>query len=125
MHAYVVMNDHVHVLVQPSSDHRLEEILHSWKSFTANQLRQASGRRGTVWQDEYFDRVIRNGVEYDQIGVAEERGRLLHLGDILQRVLGIGGVDEGLVVFLDAVAVGIIGVDLQPPGHDHPSDGRH
>jgi REP-associated tyrosine transposase len=66
MHAYVVMNDHVHVLVQPAGDHRLEDMLRSWKSFTANQLRQVFGRRGAVWQDEYFDRVIRTGTEYDQ-----------------------------------------------------------
>ena len=66
LHAYVIMNDHVHVLVQPTADHRLEEILRSWKSFTANRLRQVSGRRGAVWQDEYFDRVIRDNAEYEQ-----------------------------------------------------------
>ena len=66
VHAYVVMNDHVHVLVQPVGDHRLEDIWRSWKSFTANELRRASGRRGSVWQDEYFDRAIRDNVEYEQ-----------------------------------------------------------
>jgi len=43
LHAYVVMNDHVHVLVQ--------------RDF---------GRCGPVWQQEYFDRVGRDDEEYDQ-----------------------------------------------------------
>ena len=34
---YVVMPNHVHALVRPIQGHTLSEILHSWKSFTANQ----------------------------------------------------------------------------------------
>jgi REP element-mobilizing transposase RayT len=64
LHGYVVMNDHVHVMVEPIQDWKLQKILHSWKSFTANKLQRLCGRRGSVWQDEYFDRVIRNEREY-------------------------------------------------------------
>jgi REP element-mobilizing transposase RayT len=35
--AFVVMNDHVHVLIAAMEPYRLEDIVHSWKSFTANQ----------------------------------------------------------------------------------------
>jgi REP element-mobilizing transposase RayT len=31
----VVMPNHVHLLVTPLGEHRLSDILHSWKSFTA------------------------------------------------------------------------------------------
>jgi putative transposase len=57
---FVVMNDHVHVLVLPEDDCTLETILHSWKSFTAHRLRQISSRIGPIWQEESFDRIVRN-----------------------------------------------------------------
>ncbi|MGB8841143.1 MAG: transposase [Aliidongia sp.] len=66
LHAYVVMNDHVHVLMQPLLDCQIEEILQSWKSFTTNQMQRQHGRQGSIWQDEYFDRVVRDDGEYEQ-----------------------------------------------------------
>lgn len=66
LHAYVVMNDHVHVILEPLSDFRLEAILHAWKSFTANRLQRGYRRRGAVWQAESFDRVVRDEAEYEQ-----------------------------------------------------------
>jgi REP element-mobilizing transposase RayT len=64
--AYVVMNDHVHVLVRPIADYALEAVVHSWKSYTASQLLRAHKRVGLIWQDEYFDRIVRNADEFKQ-----------------------------------------------------------
>src|SRR5215470_1312434 len=58
--AYVVMNDHVHVLVTPSETVRLENLVQAWKSSTAHLLKKR-GRRGCIWQAEYFDRIVRSG----------------------------------------------------------------
>jgi len=66
LHAYVVMNDHVHVLVQTALERRLEDIVSAWKSLTTNRMQRAFGRSGAVWQDEYFDRAVRDDSEYDQ-----------------------------------------------------------
>ena len=63
--AYVIMNDHAHALLQPYSDFPLDGIMHTWKSYTANVLQRA-GRRGAVWQREYFDRIVRNEKELDE-----------------------------------------------------------
>jgi REP element-mobilizing transposase RayT len=63
------MDDHVHVLVLPLADHLLQQIVHSWKSFTANGLRKLRERAVPVWQDEYFDRIVRD--EADLIQKAE------------------------------------------------------
>jgi len=60
LHAYVVMDDHVHVIVQPSDGVRLERIIQSWKSFTSKLLIRQSARVAPIWQDEYSDRVIRD-----------------------------------------------------------------
>ncbi len=58
--AYVVMDDHVHVLAVPLENVDLQEIVHSWKSFTTNRLQRKFGRIGVIWQREYFDRIVRD-----------------------------------------------------------------
>jgi REP element-mobilizing transposase RayT len=58
MFAYVVMNDHIHVLVKINDDYRLSSLVHTWKSFTANQLQRSFGRTGNIWQKEYWDTTI-------------------------------------------------------------------
>jgi REP element-mobilizing transposase RayT len=63
---YVVMPNHVHVLVRPIQGHILKEILHSWKSFTAHKLNAALGRTGKVWQNESFDCIVRNAAQLDK-----------------------------------------------------------
>ncbi len=64
--AFVVMNDHVHVLLSMMEPWRLENAIQSWKSFTANRMQRQHGRRGRVWQDEYFDRIVRDDKEFLQ-----------------------------------------------------------
>jgi putative transposase len=64
--AYVVMDDHVHVLVRPVEGSSLHRIVHSWKSYTATRLGQDWGRLAPVWQREYFDRIVRDVVEWRQ-----------------------------------------------------------
>jgi REP element-mobilizing transposase RayT len=61
--AYVVMNDHIHVLVAPMDEHHLEEIVQGWKSYTGHALSQHAPRRSPVWQGEYFDRIVRDEPE--------------------------------------------------------------
>lgn len=64
--AFVVMDDHVHVLVKPRPEYRLQDIVHSWKSFTANRLQRTQDRWGCIWQAEYFDRIVRNKNEFNE-----------------------------------------------------------
>jgi len=44
--AWVVMPNHVHVLVQLDERFPLPEVLHSWKSYVANQANKVLGRSG-------------------------------------------------------------------------------
>lgn len=64
LHAWCVMPNHVHAVFQAKGDHSLHEILHSWKSFTANQCNKLLGRTGAFWMDESFDRLVRNDAEH-------------------------------------------------------------
>ena len=60
---YVTMPNHVHGLVTPAAGWDLSDILHSWKSFTANKINRAVGRQGQLWQEETFDRIVRDEEE--------------------------------------------------------------
>ena len=62
-----VMPNHTHVLVRPTGEVELEEILHSWKSFTAKRINAVVGREGSVWQEESYDRLVRDRVELARI----------------------------------------------------------
>src|SRR5690606_2129459 len=41
---YVVMDDHVHLMVCPLKDFELDDIVRGWRSYTANQLQRKHGR---------------------------------------------------------------------------------
>ncbi len=63
---YVIMPNHVHLLVRPTAGHALEEILHSWKSFTAKQANAILHRTGTFWRDESFDHLVRSVTQFEK-----------------------------------------------------------
>jgi carbamoylphosphate synthase large subunit/REP element-mobilizing transposase RayT len=64
---FVVMPNHVHVLFQPIGGSTLSTLLHSWKSFTAHAIKRVcAGKTGAIWQDESFDRIVRNWEELQE-----------------------------------------------------------
>ena len=60
LHGWVIMPNHVHVLVTPLGDHSLSGVVHSWKSYTATQANKLLGRSGPFWHADYFDRFMRD-----------------------------------------------------------------
>jgi len=69
VYAAVILPDHVHLLSQPLSRGEggffdLAEIIHSVKSFSAQKISQHRGVKGTIWQDERYDRIIRDEAEF-------------------------------------------------------------
>jgi leucyl-tRNA synthetase len=61
MDSFVVMPNHVHVLFQLKEGNKLEDVMQSWKSFTAKKINEALGREGVLWQRDYWDRLVRGG----------------------------------------------------------------
>ncbi|MDF1815772.1 MAG: transposase, partial [Verrucomicrobiales bacterium] len=57
---YVVMPNHVHVLLTPIAGNELEDILQSVKSFTSNKINQITGSEGSLWQRESYDHIVRD-----------------------------------------------------------------
>ena len=72
LHAAVVMPEHVHLMLTPLIDLRrqrvyaLPEILDAIKGASSHMINKRRGSRGTVWQDESFDHVLRSSESLDQ-----------------------------------------------------------
>ena len=64
LHAWCVMPNHVHAVVEPLAGHDLSAIIHSWKSYTAHEANQALGRSGDFWQHDAYNHIIRSEKEY-------------------------------------------------------------
>jgi putative transposase len=64
--AYVVMSNHVHVLLWPNA--YLSRITKSIKGYTARECNKLLSRTGkNFWQDESFDHVVRSEDEFWRI----------------------------------------------------------
>jgi REP element-mobilizing transposase RayT len=66
LHSYVVMPNHVHLLMTPLVD--VSKVTQSLKRFTAREGNRILGRTGQpFWQDESYDRLVRNKAEFQRI----------------------------------------------------------
>ena len=55
---YIVMPNHIHVLMRPMEGFELEDILFSIKSYSANQINRLVGAEGQFWQRESYDHIV-------------------------------------------------------------------
>ncbi len=58
--AWVVMPNHVHVLIETLPPVSLHRIVATWKSYTARRINELLERSGPFWQSDYYDRYIRD-----------------------------------------------------------------
>lgn len=65
--SWCVMPNHVHVLIEPLGGCKLRDILHTWKSYTAQMANRWLGRKGAFWQREFRDRYIRNWKHFEGV----------------------------------------------------------
>jgi REP element-mobilizing transposase RayT len=77
---WVIMPNHVHILVMPAEPHCLKEILHSWKSYTATAIHKHCGCTGQFWQHESFDHIVRSPLQLDKFRryIAENAAKCSH-----------------------------------------------
>ena len=72
LHACVIMPTHVHLLFTALEDERgypfsLAEIMKGIKGVSARNINKLLKRRGQLWQDESFDRIMRAGEFQDKL----------------------------------------------------------
>ena len=67
LYAWCVMPNHVHVLIETQLGFRLGDIVREWKTFSARQINLSLERKGPLWADDYFDRMIRTEDQYFEV----------------------------------------------------------
>jgi REP-associated tyrosine transposase len=65
LHTVIVIPDHAHLLLSPLRDvegwnFSLPQIMHAIKGASARKINVLLGRSGPVWQEEFFDHVLRS-----------------------------------------------------------------
>jgi REP element-mobilizing transposase RayT len=67
LHAWVVMPNHVHVLLTPRENVTLDEIMRTQKSISSTRINKLLGASGRLWQPDYFDRLIRDEKHFNGV----------------------------------------------------------
>ena len=57
---WCIMPNHVHMLIDCRDTCTLEQIIRSWKNYTAREINARLGQSGQFWELDYYDRVIRD-----------------------------------------------------------------
>ena len=60
LYSFVIMPEHLHLIILPQNKKTLSQIMHSLKSYTAKKINSLLGRSGKIWQDGFYERIIRN-----------------------------------------------------------------
>jgi len=131
--AWSVMPNHVHAILQPHEGQQLENILHSWKSFTAKKANELLDRTGGFWQEEYYDHVVRDGEDFrNQIRYVLENPRKGKVsgqwtgskyGATWDEVLGAGRSGHGLEQDAPATFMPGYGLEQDAPATFTPIGG--
>ncbi|MFA6287201.1 MAG: transposase [Opitutaceae bacterium] len=89
--SFVIMPSHVHAIIRLVADHPLPTVVKSWKSFSARKINDHHATTGPLWQEDYWDRLIRDASHLhrcrDYIGRNPGKALLapaayrLHIGD--------------------------------------------
>ena len=64
LHAWCIMPNHVHVIVEAMPTHDISKVIHSWKSYTAHRANKVLGLSGAFWQRDAYNHIIRSRKEY-------------------------------------------------------------
>jgi len=72
LHAYCVMSNHIHLVIGAKKNEQgsyflMSSVVQSLKRYTANQINKALGKTGQIWDDYYFDRIIRDYEDYRNV----------------------------------------------------------
>jgi REP element-mobilizing transposase RayT len=65
--AWCIMPNHVHVVARLFPGQALSSVVHSWKSFTAKKCNASLGMKGSFWQREYYDHLIRDEDDLERV----------------------------------------------------------
>ncbi len=64
---WVIMPNHLHLLIAVHHGTALSSVIRSFKGFTAKTANEILGRSGTFWFPEFFDRYLRDAEHYSTV----------------------------------------------------------
>ena len=64
--SFVVMPDHVHLLIKPLPPYELSRIMKGIKGVFARKVNLHRNSKGKIWQDESWDRIVRDEDEFHE-----------------------------------------------------------
>ena len=67
LNCWVIMPNHCHLILRPFDGHELEDLIGAMKGVTARHINTALGQSGELWEQECFDRIIRDTVHLQRI----------------------------------------------------------
>ena len=67
LHSYVIMPNHIHILIEPIGSATIQNITQTIKSVSSHNINKITLQKGSIWQKDYFDRIIRNEDHYMRV----------------------------------------------------------
>ena len=64
---WVIMPNHLHLLISVRDGYSLSKVIRFFKGYTARRANKLLGRSGDFWYPEFFDRYIRDARHLDQV----------------------------------------------------------
>ncbi len=65
LHEYVLMPDHLHVMITPSSTNSLEKVMQFIKGGSSFRLNQQRGQKSNLWNAGFHDWTIRDTADWN------------------------------------------------------------
>ena len=81
LHAFVVMPNHVHLLITPSIRCSLERAMQLIMGGSAHEIHQQCGGRRPSWQSGFYEATIRNVADY------ESKVNYIHRNPVMARLV--------------------------------------
>ena len=67
LYCWVIMGNHIHVLLRLFEGKALRRVYHSWKSYTATKINELLGRKGQpFWHRDNYDHIVRTVEEFER-----------------------------------------------------------
>ena len=66
IHHFVIMPNHVHLLITPIGENTINITLGKIKRYTANAINKVLGTKGEIWQRLIFDHMVRDQSSYEK-----------------------------------------------------------
>jgi len=64
---FVIMPNHVHVLIQMRSEHLLRKHFREVQRYSAREINRHLNQSGRIWQGEPFDHLVRNESQFEYL----------------------------------------------------------